>query len=369
MSIFKNRSAIQVGRDLTAFLNLELGTVRNSYVPDYERLFEKQRIAMDQKLSRVREQLDERDRQLSLSSGQLVEKDGLVDGKERQLTEAREQLAENSRELSRLRQRLAEQDRRLVDYRARTALELKDEEYDSYDRKLYFGLNRLLDRMPADLGGGCSLSKAYMMASLIRRHEMKSTVDIGVYRGRSLFPQALAHREYTGGLVYGVDPWSLSEAREEDLSFTDVEREEEIARFVRDTDWEYLYRGVERSRNELGYGEYSELLRRTSAEAAACFEEGGVSFDLVHIDGNHDTVKVMQDVELYLPLLRKGGYIVLDDVSFESIKPAHDELSSRMRLMFQRTDQDGENDYAVFRDVGPPLEATHNWRFWAQDFW
>lgn len=372
MSTFKNRSAIQVGRDRTAFLNLEFGTVRGSYVPNYERLFERarsQRIDRDQRLSQAHEQFDEQERRLSRSRLELAVKDERITEKEHQLSEAREQLAEDGRELSRLRRRLTEQDRRLAELRARTELELRDEDQDGYDRKLYFDLSRMLDGIPVDTGGGCSLSKAYTMATLISRHDMKSTLDIGVYRGRSFFPQAHAHREYTGGVVYGADPWSLSEAREDELSFAGAEREQEVSRFVEETDWEHLYQEVERSRSEMGYEDHSEVLRCTSAEASAHFEKNGVSFDLIHIDGNHDAEKVAQDVELYLPLLRENGYILLDDVSFESVKSAYSELNSQTRLVFQRVDQDGKNDYAVFRNTTPLPEDAYNQRFWTQDFW
>src|SRR5436190_13237651 len=72
----------------------------------------------------------------------------------------------------------------------------------------------LLDRVPGGLLGTCSVPKAFMMAWIIRRFKLQTTVDIGVYKGRSLFPQALAHQKYTKGVVYGVDPWSREEARE-----------------------------------------------------------------------------------------------------------------------------------------------------------
>src|SRR5580693_6693523 len=65
-----------------------------------------------------------------------------------------------------------------------------------------------------DFGGGCSVSKGYLMAWLIRRYQLTASVDIGVYRGRSLVPQALAHREFTGGKAYGVDPWLNDEVKE-----------------------------------------------------------------------------------------------------------------------------------------------------------
>jgi predicted O-methyltransferase YrrM len=87
-------------------------------------------------------------------------------------------------------------------------------------------------------------------------------------------------------------------------------------------------------------------VRKTSAEAAAYFAKKSITFDLIHIDGNHDTALVMQDVENYLPLLKQEGFIVMDDVSWESVKPAYDQVAGRLSRIFQRVDT--MNDYAVF---------------------
>lgn len=44
-----------------------------------------------------------------------------------------------------------------------------------------------------------------------------------------------------------------------------------------------------------------------SSDAAKIFTAG--KFDFVYIDGNHTYEQVKQDLELYTPLVRKGGYI------------------------------------------------------------
>jgi len=59
------------------------------------------------------------------------------------------------------------------------------------NRGLFTELEEILGEIKIDFGGGCSFEKAYVMAWLIANYQLKSTVDIGVYRGRSLFPQAL----------------------------------------------------------------------------------------------------------------------------------------------------------------------------------
>jgi hypothetical protein len=216
-------------------------------------------------------------------------------------------------------------------------------------------INELLSRVPLDFGGGCSASKAYVMATLIRELRLTASLDIGVYRGRSLLPQALAHRRYTGGIAYGVDPWSRQEALQRDTA----DLRSALDRFVETTDFDAIYGDVQRLIKEAGLDANCSLVRKTSAAAAVHFRETGLTFGLIHIDGNHDTAVVVQDVRDFEPLLRPGGMLILDDVSWSSVRPAYDMIESRMRKLFQRVD--AVNDYAVFwkMEGSSPLTMWH----------
>lgn len=205
----------------------------------------------------------------------------------------------------------------------------------------------VLSRIPLDFGGGCSASKAWAMAALIRRLDAKASLDIGVYRGRSLVPQAIAHRRHTGGTAFGVDPYTNDAALQKDHP----ELGAELAAFAEKTDFEALYRDVDRLRHTAGVADHCTIVRETSANAARRFRERGQRFGLIHIDGNHDTAPVLQDVDDYVPLLQPGGILVMDDVSWSSVKPAYARVAARMVRLFERTDP--LNDYAVFLNVPP----------------
>lgn len=208
-------------------------------------------------------------------------------------------------------------------------------------------LGAILDEIPTDFGGGCNLKKAYLLAWLIREFDMKTTLDIGVHRGRSLFPQAFAHHEFTGGAVYGVDPWSAAEAVQEDKP----ELKAQMDAFIAATDFRAIYQEVASKIRWWSYEKNCTLLRTTSERAIGYCRKRGVFFDLIHIDGNHDTEKVMLDVELYVPRLRREGFIILDDISWDSVRPAHDKLAETMLPICSP----GGGDYAVFR--ASPLRA------------
>jgi hypothetical protein len=200
----------------------------------------------------------------------------------------------------------------------------------------------ILGVIPVDFGGGCSVEKALVMAYLIKKYELKKTLDIGVYRGRSLFPQAVAHAEYTKGKVFGVDPYKSEDA----LQYDNPQLEQELQSFALKTDFETIYQEVLQIRERFELEKHCDLVRKRSDEAVVYFKQDQVMFDLIHIDGNHDTKAVMSDLELYLPLLNKDGFIVLDDISWTSVMPAMVILDGLMKKVFEL--QTAGNDFAVY---------------------
>jgi hypothetical protein len=203
-----------------------------------------------------------------------------------------------------------------------------------------------------DFGGGCSVSKGYLMAWLIRRYHLTASVDIGVYRGRSLVPQALAHREFTGGKAYGVDPWLNEEVKETG----NPALREAIDRFVDATNFPAIYLEVQDLIRRLKLDQNCMLVREKSHDAIRYFERQAIKFGLIHIDGNHDSDRVNGDVALYLPHLKRGGFLVMDDVSWDSVESAYATVAKRLCKIYHR--RDALNDYAVFWDAPSWASAT-----------
>jgi len=74
--------------------------------------------------------------------------------------------------------------------------------------------------------------------------------------------------------------------------------------------------------------------------------ENDINFGLVHIDGNHDTEFVLKDVLNYVPLVKKGGIILLDDISWDSVKPAMEAINIRSHFIGRVINE--KNDFAIF---------------------
>ena len=210
--------------------------------------------------------------------------------------------------------------------------------------KIYQEINNLLEKIIWDFGGGCTFEKACIMADLVCTYNLKTTVEIGVYRGRSLLPMALAHKLSTHGTAYGIDPYKLEEALQNDTPF-----KEDIEKFCLALDFDLLYQDVLDLIESYNVVDNCILLRKTSKEAINYFIENDIYFDLLHIDGNHDTDKVMLDVDLYLPRIRPGGFIVMDDFNWESVNPVYTKLKSQYTVILERFDLNKGADYAILQ--------------------
>lgn len=195
---------------------------------------------------------------------------------------------------------------------------------------------------PVDFGGGCSYQKALVLGFYIKEFDFKTSVDIGVYRGRSLYPQAIAHRDYSNGIAYAVDPYDNVSAVQNDRP--DIQ--ERLDSFAANTDFDKIFDQVVLLATNHGLEKSIKFIRKTSHDASMFFAESNIQFGLIHIDGNHDTLYVMQDVIDYLPLLQSDGIIILDDISWNSVKPAFKYLEDKMLLI--GTCIDNQNDFAVF---------------------
>jgi len=98
----------------------------------------------------------------------------------------------------------------------------------------------------------------------------------------------------------------------------------------------------------LGHGDYSAdreiahrklaayqqvvWIEKTSESAVSLFEEGTVDF--VYIDGDHSYKSVKQDIQLYYPIVKKGGLIGGHDYTpyYATVMNAVDEFAGESRI-------------------------------------
>ena len=217
---------------------------------------------------------------------------------------------------------------------------------------MYMG-NNLFDRVKqvqeaitSDSMGGSLIDKCFVMAYLAQRFTLKRYVEIGVYRGKSLFSVAPAFQENRGSCI-GIDPWFSDSFREQDTT-------EAIKKLVDDftdtADFDGLYHEVLMKKVELNLADTVTIIRKTSEEAYPLLMEqfnreedksadeknsGKTFIDMLHIDGNHDYVYVNKDAELYIPLVNQGGFVVFDDIDWDSVRRVYEQYKEKLILIYE----------------------------------
>lgn len=167
-------------------------------------------------------------------------------------------------------------------------------------------MKQLLDVIERDLPAGgdwCTLLRAHTLAAIVVGLRPRIVLEIGVFRGGSLIPMALACKYNGTGKVIAIDPWSAEASIAGET--------EKNAAWWSTVNHEAIYQGfIERvNRHELA--SFVEIWRTRSDDARP-----PDVIDLLSIDGNH-TEQATRDVMRYCPHVRLGGIAVLDDVEWE----------------------------------------------------
>ncbi len=145
-------------------------------------------------------------------------------------------------------------------------------------------------------------------------------VEIGVKTG--WYSEVILDR-WDGDILYSVDPWDVGIDPNGDHGH------------IGQTALDALHA---RARLKLArFGDRSEILRKTSAEAARDFPPG--SLDFAYIDAGHDVESVRADLAAWLPLVKPGGILAGHDYldgpvegAVFGVKTAVDELAAREGL-------------------------------------
>ena len=157
------------------------------------------------------------------------------------------------------------------------------------------------------LEGWCSPKKAAHLVRFVTEANSQLCVEIGVFGGASLIPQALALQAKGGGRIVGIEPFSVAEAMLSTPNGPHLDWWQKI-------DFAKIKAGFNAAVNKLGLQSHVDLYECTSTEAVSRFADE--SIDVLHIDGNHSQQQALRDVREYLPKLKRGGILFIDDISW-----------------------------------------------------
>lgn len=166
----------------------------------------------------------------------------------------------------------------------------------------------------ANISGWCEQEKAILMMDLIKEHKFECCIEIGVFAGKSLLPIINALRYNNYGHVFGIDAWSAKEATK---GFSKLNPHYS---WWNSLDYRNFYQQTITLVKQIEGGKYCSIVKQTSQDALSLFKND--SIDFIHIDGSHGEEEALQDVKNYFPKIKNGGYILLNDCNWFSMKSA-----------------------------------------------
>jgi predicted O-methyltransferase YrrM len=162
------------------------------------------------------------------------------------------------------------------------------------------------------------------MRNLIWKVKPDVCVEIGVFAGKSLLNTALALKENGKGIVYGIDPWRMETAI---AGSSPEEFDWEGSKIDLDAvHWDCM-----RAIWQHEVDDHVVIIRATSSQARHLFPEA--SIDVLYIDGGHSAIASSLDATVYLPKVRLGGHIWMDDTNYESLQAAVGIVSAECQLV------------------------------------
>ncbi len=159
------------------------------------------------------------------------------------------------------------------------------------------------------LEGWCTKKKASVLIDLVLMAQPETIVEIGVFGGKSLIPMAYALKENGRGKIYGIDPW---EKEYSVVGWDDANKE-----WWENVDHEAILFGLQEKIEDFKLQNQIQLIRTTSELAQPI-----PNIDILHIDGNHSEETSVFDVTKWVPLVKRGGFIIFDDEDWNSTKKA-----------------------------------------------
>ena len=134
-------------------------------------------------------------------------------------------------------------------------------------------------------------------------------LEIGVFHGNNFFHVAKSFASHPNSRLYGIDPWMDYEGYNEYKGQN-----------------ESNYNVFKNNLNNSGLSNKCTIYRDLSQNVVSKFQDS--FFDLIFIDGSHETEYVYNDSKNYFQKLKVGGYLVFDDYDWEGVKKGVDMFLS-----------------------------------------
>jgi predicted O-methyltransferase YrrM len=153
-------------------------------------------------------------------------------------------------------------------------------------------------------GSWCSEEKTRLLMDTIVATQPQVCVEIGVFTGSSALPIAVTLKHLKRGVLFAVDAWS-NVAATRNLAENDPNK-----KWWSEVNMALVYQEFQKALSTWRINSYCQILHETSSSAIQKIPD----IDFLHIDGNYSEEGSLEDVELYLPKVKKGGYVLMSNI-------------------------------------------------------
>jgi hypothetical protein len=150
----------------------------------------------------------------------------------------------------------------------------------------------------------CSAEKANLLMDLIYMIKPKVCVEIGAFTGSSVLPVAATLKHLGKGKIYAIDAWS------NDVVIRNLEMNDPNRTWWAGLDMNNVYSAFQHLMDHWSLLDFCEVMCKPSEEAAVYVK----NIDFLHLDGDYSEIGSRKDVDIYLPKVKSGGYILLSNL-------------------------------------------------------
>lgn len=156
--------------------------------------------------------------------------------------------------------------------------------------------------------------------------EPLTIVEIGVWYGMSAIGIGMiAKASSKKATIYAIDAWRPDAAIEGENAI-------ENKKWWENQNYNYALHCFKEYIEFFGLKDFFKVIVGRSEDVVG---EIPNEIDLLHVDGNHSEEKSMRDIELYLPKVKQGGVICLDDTAWDTLAKAVAYMNENCEFLFE----------------------------------
>ena len=191
-----------------------------------------------------------------------------------------------------------------------------------------------------------SVSKAEKLMEFLRRKKPTTCIEIGAFAGSTTYTIASTLNFLKKGIVHAIDAWEHDAAIE-------GSKGEKTLQWWKNLNMEILHQQFQSLFQNTPLEPYCHPIKNRSEQVVSLFSDE--SIDFLYIDGNDSEKWNLENLELYFPKVKEGGYICID----RTLTPSRGKALGFLMKNCTWLKEDSLDDLVFFQKKTPIHEVSH----------